>query len=91
MVEMLKWIAASTAVPITLTDSRLLTISLLAFAGFLRIEEVAGIRCCDVSFWEVHLELHIESSKTDKYRQGATVAIARSKTPMICPVGWLDL
>ena len=42
--------------------------------------------CCDVVFNQDHLELHIESSKTDQYREGASVVIANVESSKICPV-----
>ena len=76
--------------PVTLSESRLLAMSLLAFAGFLQFDELAGLRCCDVHIHRNHLTLSIVSSKTDQFRQGNSIVIARSESPSICPVGRLE-
>ena len=85
-IEMLKEMADDVHDPITLTESRLLSMCLLAFASFLRYDELSRLRCCDVELKEDHIVLHIQSSKTDQFRQGASVVIARSEVPGICPV-----
>ena len=85
-IEMLNGMARSMPDPITLSESRLLAMSLLAFAGFLRFDELAKLRCCDVSFSVDHVTLYIQQSKTDQYRDGASVVIAKSVSPEICPV-----
>ena len=39
------------------------------FAGFLRFNELANLRCCDVKFCnDKYVELFIAKSKTDIYR-----------------------
>ena len=73
----------------TLADIRTLTICLLGFAGFFRYNELAKIRECDVCFFREHLEIFVESSKTDQYRDGAVVVIARTGTDC-CPVAMLE-
>lgn len=87
--EMLRQMVETTGSPRTLTGSRLLAICLLAFAGFLRISEVMGLKCCDVSFEKDHMVIRITSSKTDQYRDGAGVVIARVESP-VCPVRQLE-
>ena len=64
----------------TLADIRTLTICLLGFAGFFRYNELAKIRECDVYFFKEHMEIFVESSKTDQYRDGAVVVIAQTGT-----------
>ena len=59
------------------------------YAGFLRYDEIAGLRFCDVKILEDHLDLFIASSKTDKLRNGDSVLIARSGNST-CPVGILQ-
>ena len=73
----------------TLADIRALTFCLLAFAGFFRFDEMARIRLCDIAIHVDHMELFVESSKTDQLRQGATVVIARTDT-RLCPVAMLQ-
>ena len=45
-------------------------------AGFLRFDEVANIRPCNLTFSEGHL---IPRSKTDQMRQGNEVIIAKTR------------
>ncbi len=85
---MLQEIVASLHSPPTLTDLRLGSICLLSFAAFLRFDEVSKLCCDDIKFFESKMEVHIKSSKTDQYRQGAIVPIARSGLTT-CPVDML--
>ena len=72
-----------------LDDLRIVAICFLGFAGFLRFSELEGLKESDILIYADHLEIFIESSKTDQYRDGAWVTIARtgSKT---CPVGIVE-
>ena len=54
-----------------------------------RYNELAKIRECGVQLFEDLLEIFIESSKTDQYRNGAVVVIARTGTNC-CPVAMLE-
>ena len=83
--KILREMVGSLGTPPSLSELRLASICLLAFAAFLRIGEVQAIRCCDVKFTEEGMEIYIAKSKTDQYRQGNTVPIARTKNPT-CPV-----
>ena len=69
----------------SLSDIRALTIILLVFAGFFHYSELARLRECDITFYQDHCEIFLESSKTDQYRDGAVVVIARTGTEC-CPV-----
>ena len=71
--------------PLNLMDHRLLTYMLVSFSGFLRYDEARHIRGSDIQFHSSHLSLFIERSKTDIYRTGMTVLIARTNTDL-CPV-----
>lgn len=73
----------------TLADIRLVAISLLAFSAFLRYDELAKLRCCDIRFAPQSMSVHISSSKTDQYREGASVLVARTGSPT-CPVAMLE-
>ena len=68
---------------------RTMTICLLGYAGFFRFSELASLKESDVKFYEDHVELFVESSKTDQYREGAWVPIARTGSE-ICPVAMLE-
>ena len=72
-----------------LADIRTLLICLLSFVGFLRYDEIANLKESDISIFEEHLEVCIESSKTDQYRDGAWVVIARTHSNT-CPVHMLE-
>ncbi|KAL5497424.1 hypothetical protein EMCRGX_G013893 [Ephydatia muelleri] len=69
----------------SLTEIRLLAICLVAFAGFLRCEELLKLRCADVTFNTEGMVIHIASSKTDQYREG----VARTGTAT-CPVSMMQ-
>ena len=64
---------------------RICCLLLLGYAGFLRFNELAQIRASHLKFSNSHIEILIESSKTDIYRQGHTVVIARTNNDT-CPV-----
>ena len=83
--DMLRKMADDMGRPPTLTEIRLLAMCCLAFAAFLRYDELAKLRCCDIKFEEDHMVVSILSSKTDQYREGADVVVARSGSST-CPV-----
>ena len=61
-----------------------LTMILLSFAGFLRFDEVSSLLCSDVKTECEYLFLFIRKSKTDQYRNGNEVLIAKGET-IACP------
>lgn len=67
---------------------RTMTICLLGYAGFFRFSELAALRESDIVFYDEHVEIFVESSKTDQFRDGAWVPIARTASE-ICPVAML--
>lgn len=73
----------------SLGDFRDVTIFILAFAGFFRINEVLGIKRSDIKFYETYCEIYISKSKTDVLREGNWVVIARTGK-FSCPVGLLE-
>ena len=73
-----------------LLNIRTLVMALISFAGFLRFNELAKIKMGDLTFSNIHLSISIQSSKTDVYRQGDAVIIAKSKLST-CPVAMLEL
>ena len=73
----------------TLTNIRLGAIALLSFLAFLQYDEVAKLRCCDIKFTPEAMSVVIRSSKTDQYRQGDVVPVARTGTAMF-PVGMME-
>ena len=68
-----------------LDDLRIVIICLIGFAGFLRYSELAALKESDLYIYPDHMEAFIESSKTDQYRDGAWVVIARTSAKT-CPV-----
>ena len=50
---------------------------------FFRCSELLNIRCSDVAFQKSHMSIFIETSKTDIYRDGQWVVIARSNSGFI--------
>lgn len=73
----------------SLYDKRIVTMCLIAYAGFLRFSELVNIRACDILFYPTHVSIFIEKSKTDKYRQGTYVIIAKTDR-ITCPVAFLS-
>ena len=49
----------------SLADLRLTTVSLLAYAGFLRFNELVNIRPCDITRHEGMIIIHLPCSKMD--------------------------
>ena len=62
---------------------------LLAFAAFLRFDELAKLRRSGVEIKRDMLQLFIESSKTDQYRDGAWLVVA-SSDKITCPVALMS-
>ena len=69
----------------TLADKRILFICFISYAGFLRYDELSSLTRRDCVFLPDRLIIHIPSSKTDQFRQGSNVTIARTNNPT-CPV-----
>ena len=61
-----------------LSDLRLATICVTAYTAFLRYNELASLRCCDVSFCDSFVKIYVYKSKTDVYRDGAYVLLAKT-------------
>lgn len=58
---------------------------LLWFSGFFRFSELSNIRMCDIKWENDHIEIHILKSKTDIYRRGNSVIIAKTENDL-CPI-----
>ena len=71
-----------------LYNSRSFCMFLLAYAGFFRYKDFSNIRMTNIAFYDTHIEILVETSKTDIYRQGNKVVIARTNTET-CPVLFL--
>lgn len=88
-VDMLAALVRSLGQSPSLSDVRLAASCLLAFAAFLRFDELVKLRCCDVVVGEESMSVQIISSKTDQYRQGKSVLVARTGSPT-CPVAMME-
>ena len=86
---MLATLVESLAESPSLSDVRLAASCLLSFAAFLRFDELAKLRCCDVKIGEASMSVHVKSSKTDQYRQGESIIVARTGTKT-CPVAMME-
>ena len=73
----------------SLQDLRLLAMFLVAFTAFLRYSELSNLRYCDIQFEPDHMRLFVEHSKTDVYRDGVWVYVARLISAN-CPVAALE-
>ena len=62
-----------------------LAIIVLGFSGFLRFDEIRSLRGSDVKIHDGFLTLFLYKSKTDQYRRGNTVTIAKGNTTA-CPL-----
>ena len=67
-----------------LFNSRSLCMFVLVYAGFFRYKKISNIKMNNLSFYDTHVKICIENSKTDIYRQGNTVSIAK-KNIDTCP------
>ena len=88
-IEMLQAIVQDSKNNNSLANIRLATVCVLAFAGFLRYDELANIRPCDLQLSPGCVTVKIPKSKTDQYRQGNEVVIARTGSDT-CPVALLE-
>ena len=73
----------------SLSDVRLLVLCLVAFAGFMYCDELFKLQCSDIAFGTESMTINITSSKTDQYRKGSTLVIARTGTPTY-PVAMME-
>lgn len=70
-------------------SQRIICACLVAYAGFLRSSELLNIRLTDIKIDITHMNIFIESSKTDRYRDGSWLVIARTGT-LLCPVANIE-
>lgn len=66
-----------------------LAMILIAFAGFLRFDELSSLRCNDVIFHDSHISIRIRKSKTDQYRHGDRIVISKGES-VACPYTMLQ-
>ena len=87
--DLRKMVRLSAGLKASLADVRTIAICLISFAAFLRFDELASLRCNDVKIKEDHAEIRIRVSKTDQYKDGDSVVIARTGAST-CPVQILE-
>ena len=73
----------------SLYNIRSVVICLLAFATFLRFDELAKLVRSDVKIENDTLKLFIQPSKTDQYRDGGWIVVASSRKAT-CPVAMMN-
>ena len=69
-------------------DIRTVAAALLGFAAFLRFDELVSLHVSEIYFKDNYMNIFIESSKTDQYRDGAWVPVAKSGK-LTCPLAML--
>ena len=62
----------------SLSDLGVLTLCLLGYVGFFRFDELVQLRRCDFQFEDSFMRVFVHRSKTDVYRDGAWVVIAKT-------------
>ncbi|KAJ8309298.1 hypothetical protein KUTeg_014172 [Tegillarca granosa] len=72
-----------------LINLRTCVLCLLGFSGFLRYNELANIKMSDLFFEQGYVKISIRESKTDTYRRGNEIIIAKTGNKL-CPVSWLN-
>ena len=87
--DMLKEMVEAAGPDPSLMDVRLLAMCLVAFAGFLRCDELIKLRCSDIEFNTESMVITIVGNKTDQYREGSSLIVARTGT-VTCPVGMME-
>ena len=70
-------------------DLRDLTMIMLAYSGFMRIDETLNLHCNDLTFNSDHIVVKIRKSKTDIYRNGSEIVISKGSSDA-CPVDMLQ-
>ena len=73
----------------SLADIELAVLSSVGFFGFLRWDDLHRLRVDSLHFEESHVAIFLEKRKTDQFREGSWVFVARCNTPL-CPVAVLE-
>ena len=71
-----------------LKDLRTTLICVFSFMGFLRYSEVSNLRMSDIVIHDSYMAIFIEKSKTDIYRNGNWLYLAKLKSKL-CPMSLL--
>lgn len=61
----------------TLHDMMRLAAIVLCYVGFLRFSDLTTVQWQEILFFPTHMELFLEKTKTDQYREGRWVLISR--------------
>lgn len=69
----------------SLSDLRILFIAFVSYAGFLRFDDLSGIRRKDCKIYQDRMIIHLHKAKNDQFRQGSDLTIARLNK-ITCPV-----
>ena len=72
-----------------LKDLRIASMCLICYSVFLRFSELVNLRRSDVTFFPTYIKLFLVKSKSDVYREGRYVCIAKTGLPT-CPVDMLN-
>ena len=70
-------------------NQRTICALLLSFAAILKSNESLNIIKCDIEIIPIYMSVFKQSYKTDKYRDGAWVPVAKEGT-VLCPVANLE-
>lgn len=62
---------------------------LVAFSAFLRYDELSNLRCNDIIMHDEYFSISIKKSKTDQYRHGNVVVVAKGGS-LACPYALLN-
>ena len=62
---------------------------LLCYTALLRYSDVSELRCCDIHFMSDHIVVHVRKSKTDVYRAGRDIFVAKGCTSA-CAIDMLN-
>ena len=72
-------------VEMNLTNSRLMIVLVLSFVGFLRFTELSNLKRSDFILHNTPMSIFIEKSKTDIYRKGHWLYLAKLNSNL-CPL-----
>ena len=67
----------------------MLAVCLVAFAGFLHCNELIKLKCSDITFNAEDMVINVQSSKTNQYRECASLVIAHTGS-VTCPVSMME-
>ena len=76
--NILKAMVEATGPEPPLSDVRLLAVWLVVFAGFLHCNELIKLKCYDITFNAEGIVINVQSSKTDQYRECASLVTAHT-------------